>query len=132
MNALLESLSPGHLIRQSLCALYDELGAICKELTISELNEKIADKLTKIHSLLLIALDLRVEIESRNLGRRMRDLDFFEKVGLLYERGIDVRSRTWNTLVGFRAAWAHNVGDEATTFSAFVSQLGSLYKMDDL
>jgi hypothetical protein len=51
-----------------------------------------------------------VELEFREFrpsARKVRDLNLFEKIDVLLEKGIYVRSETWNALVTFRSNAAH-------------------------
>jgi hypothetical protein len=129
---LLDSLAPGHLMWQSLSHLYDHLCLLCDQIASSELNADASDKLMNIHSLLESALNLRTEIEFRRTRQRMRDLDFFEKIGLLVEKGVDVRSQTWNALVYFRASPAHSMRARQGSLLAFAHMLKERYDTDDL
>jgi hypothetical protein len=129
---LLDSLAPGHLMWQSLAHLYDHLCLLCNQLVESELNTDASDKILKIHSLLESAVNLRTEIEVRRTRQKMQDLNFFEKIGLLAERGIDVRSQTWNTLVRFRAYLAHEMAGREIELQMFAQMLQERYATENL
>jgi len=62
----------------------------------------------------------------------MRDLDFFEKIGLLADKGVDVRSQSWNVLVRFRASLAHSMRGREATLHAFARILQERYPADDM
>jgi len=127
MASLLESLAPGHRLWQSLAHLYDHLCVLCDELATKELDAAAADDFIKLHDLLESALDLRTEIELRRTQQRMRDLNFFEKIGLLVDRGVDVRSQTWNALVRYRAALAHDMRAHQVELHMFADILQERY-----
>jgi hypothetical protein len=122
-SALLDSLSPGCLLWQSLSHLYDHFCLLSDQFATSDLDVDARDKILKIHSLLESALNLRTEIEFRRNRQKMRDLSFFEKIGLLVEQGVDVRSQTWNAVVRFRAALAHTMKNYEVTLYHFAEWL---------
>lgn len=109
LHRLLDSLSPGHAMWQSLSHLYDHFGFVCDDMLRSDLTEDVTDFVVKLHSLLDSALGLRVEIEFRRTRQELHDMDFFEKIGALVGKGVDVRSPAWNSFVSFRSAMAHDM-----------------------
>ncbi|MFA6980519.1 MAG: toll/interleukin-1 receptor domain-containing protein [Ignavibacteriaceae bacterium] len=129
---LLESLAPGHRMWQSLSHLYDHFCLLSDQLLTGELDDNAIDKILKIHSLLESALDLRTEIEFRRTRQKMKDLNFFEKIGLLVESGVDVRSQTWNALVYFRASLAHNMRNHSAPLQMFTHMLKERYKTENI
>ncbi len=129
---LLDSLAPGHLMWQSLSHLYDHLCLLCDQLAASDLDADASDEILNIHSLLESALNLWTEIEFRRTRQKMRDLDFFEKIGLLAEKGIDVRSQTWNALVRFRASLADSMRQREGELRNFAYLLKERYPADDI
>ena len=62
----------------------------------------------------------------------MDDLSFFEKIGILAEKGVDVRSQTWNALVHYRAVVAHNMGSHQMRLQMFAHMLQERAKREDL
>jgi hypothetical protein len=55
------------------------------------------------------AIDLRYAITTRGaaIDDVARTRQFFEKIEILAQKGLDVRSRTWNALLGVRSYSAH-------------------------
>jgi TIR domain len=129
---LVESLAPGHLVWQSLSHLYDHFGILSDQILDSEFDSDESEKILKLHSLLESALNLRTEIELRRAHQKVQDLNFFEKIGLLVEKGIDVRSQTWNTLVNFRAGLTHNMQMHTSHLRSFAFMLQERYGTEDL
>lgn len=132
MSQLLDSLAPGHLAWQSLAEANDHFRLVCDEILRLPLNSEDADKLLRLHSLLESALNLRTEIEFRRTRQKMDDLSFFEKIGVLCDSGVDVRSLTWNALVRYRAEVAHSVGSHRTAVDAFAYMLKERHKTKDI
>lgn len=132
LSRLLDSLAPGHLMWQSLEHAYDHFCILCDEIGKSDLEAESGDKLLRIHSLLESALNLRTEIEFRRARQKMRDLTFFEKIGVLAEKGVDVRSQTWNALVHYRACVAHKMGSHRAHLHMLANMLKERYKTDDI
>ena len=124
---LLDSLAPNHLLWQPLSHMYDHLCLLCDQVADSDLNSDVRDKITKIHSLLEAALNLRTAMEFRRAHQKMSDMNFFEKVEFLADRGVDVRSQTWNALVYFRASLAHSMAIDVVTVSDLVKLIESRY-----
>ena len=83
-------------------------------------------------SLLEISLSLRTEIEFRQTKIKIEQLNFFEKIGLLVERGIDVRSQTWNKLVMFRTSLSHDMRAEGWHLKVFAELLDEGYEKESL
>lgn len=132
LATLLDSLAPGHLIRQSLAHLYDHLCILCDQIASSDLTADATDMIPKLHSLLESALNLRTEIEFRRAHQKVQDLNFFEKIGLLAEKGVDVRSQTWNAVVRFRAILTHNMRTDQASLYGFADMLRERYATKEL
>jgi hypothetical protein len=128
MSRLLDSLVPGYLMWQSLEISNDHFRLLCDEITQSPLDTDFGDKLIQLHSLLESALNLRTEIEFRRSQQKMDDLSFFEKIGALAEKGVDVRSQTWNALVHYRAAVAHRMKSDEAHLRMFTHMLRDRYE----
>lgn len=130
LSRLLDSLAPGHLMWQSLELSYDHFRILCDEIGQSGLEAELGDKFLRIHALLESALNLRTEIEFRRARQKMRDLSFFEKIGILVEKGVDVRSQTWNALVQYRADVTHSGRSSAGYFESLALLLKKRYKTE--
>ncbi len=132
LSRVLDSLAPGHLLWRSLGNLYDHFCLLCDQLSTANLDSSAAETVQNIHSLLELALDLRTEVDFRRARQRMRDLNFFEKIGHLVEEGVDVRSQTWNAVVSFRSILAHRMAGEDMRLRMFAQMLEERYKREDL
>jgi hypothetical protein len=129
---VMDSLAPGHLMWRSLEHLYDHFCLLCDQLSKADLDSSAVETVQKIHSLLESALDLRTEVEFRRARQKMRDLNFFEKIGHLVEKGVDVRSQTWNAVVYFRASLSHAMKANEMRLHMFAEMLEQRYKRDNL
>lgn len=129
---VVESLAPGHRLWRALSHLYDHFCLLSDRIVGAEPAEDVAENLLKVHSLLESALDVRTEIEFRRTRQRMRDLDFFEKIGYLVDKGVDVRSQTWNALVHFRACLAHDMKSRQAHVQVFAHMLKERYGTDNI
>lgn len=107
-----EAITPAAQLQDALRKEYEKLAALCDQLEADHDAVESNEKLLQIHSLLESALGTRVEIEFRRTPEAIRHLDFFEKIGTLADRGIDVRSETWNALVYVRSMVAHATKNE--------------------
>lgn len=126
---LFDAIFPEQTIRQSLAHHYDHFCLLCEQLVNSELDADADENVFKLHSILETVLNLRTEIELRRANQKAINLDFFEKIGLLVERGIDVRSQTWNALVRFRSMLAHQSIHDLRVFAVM---LEDRYHKEDL
>jgi hypothetical protein len=129
---VMDALAPGHMLWGALGQQYDHFCLLCDQLASADLNSGANDIVQKIHSLLESALDLRTEIEFRRARQKMSDLRFFDKIKNLVEKGIDVRSQTWNEVVYFRATLEHRIANQEVVVRTFASMLGKRYESDDL
>lgn len=132
MSRVIDSLEPGHLLWRSLGHHYDHFCLLCDQLSMADLDSSAAETVLRIHSLLESALDMRTEIEFRRTRQKMRGLNFFEKIGHLAERGVDVRSQTWNTVVQFRSLLAHEMNNTERNLRSFAVMLDKRYQREDL
>lgn len=132
LSQVMDSLTPGHLMWRSLGHFYDHFCLLCNQLSTVDLDSSVVETIQKIHSLLESALDLRTEIEFRRARQKMSDLNFFEKIGHLVEKGVDVRSQTWNAVVYFRASLTHRMKVEEMPLHMFAELLEERYKRDNL
>ncbi len=131
-HQLLESLAPGNMLWRSLSHLYDHLCLLSDDLMEADLNDVAADKILRLYSLLESALDVRTEIEFRKTRERMKDLSFFEKIGFLVDKGVDVRSRSWNALLTARASLTHSMKGEQASLHALAYMFRERYDTHDL
>lgn len=100
-SRLLDSLVPGRLIWLSLDHAYNYFCSLSDDIVKSDFETKYTEngaKLQVINTLLEAALNLRMEIEFRRARQRMPYLSFIQKISFLAEKGVDVRSQTWNIL----------------------------------
>ena len=132
LSRVLDSLAPGHLLWRSLGHLYDHFCLLCDQLSTANLDSSAVETVQKIHSLLESALDLRTEIEFRRAHQRMSELNFFEKIGHLLQKGVDVRSQTWNAVVSFRSQLAHTMRNDDVHLHMLAEMLEKRYKRDNL
>lgn len=132
MSQLLEALTPGHVLWKSLAHHYDHFCLLAEQISRSELNEKAADDLIKMHDLLDTALNFRTEMEFRRARQKIHDLNFFEKIGMPVEKGVDVRSQTWNALVHFRACLAHDMKSRQALLDGFVHLLKERHETSNM
>lgn len=129
---LIEVISPCQNLWQSLNQHYDHFCLLIDSLLKMNLGDDAREIILKIHSLLEVALNLRTEIEIRQTKVQIEQLNFFEKIGLLADKGIDVRSQTWNKLVHFRAYLAHDMRAHEMGLRMFAEMLNERYEKENL
>ena len=107
---LLESLVPEHQIWPSLSRLFDHLCSTIDRFTAGLYAHPIFT-VGIIHFDLESALDFRIEIELRRAQQRSGFINLFQKIEFLLEKGIDVRSKAWNTILCVCSVNAHSMPD---------------------
>ena len=125
--SLIEAVSPGEGLRQGLHDCYRELCEVCDKLMDADLSDDVRKQALLLYTLLEYTLGMRVNLEFRQSPSMLRNMTFFEKIGVLSERGIDVRSDAWSGLVTFRNHEAHR----ANTNIAPLSVLAELMRRRD-
>ena len=108
---LLEALLPLNRLWTNLADLQARHTAVIQSVASASDNDDVAEQIMLLYSLMSAAIDVRVEIEGRqDLAISMASsANLFDKIALLAERGVDLRSQTWNGLVYLRSEMAHSV-----------------------
>jgi hypothetical protein len=104
---LLDAIEPLHTLWQSLKHLREHHSIVVKQIKASDLDDSIGNQVEKLHELMSNALNVRCQIEANYAKVKMEHQDFFQQIGVLAEKGLNIRSQTWNSLVQYRAAIVH-------------------------
>jgi hypothetical protein len=128
---LLDAIQPLRLLWQSLKLLREHHSLVSAQIKAANLDDLVEDQIDKLHELMSTALDIRCQIELRHARERAEHQDFFQKIGALKEKGLDIRSQTWNSLVSFRARMAHQARHQSASARMFASAFRDRYRSPD-
>lgn len=128
---LVELLKPAVHLWEKLDGLYCEFSILIQIIMQMPIDTNVGDKLGRLHNILLGALDVRVEIESRRHGVEVKELDHLykgqhelsRKIAYLRDIGIDARSAVWHALVYYNSMLAHARRDPDIRVSIFAEMI---------
>lgn len=128
---LLDVIEPLRTLWHSLKIFREQHSMVVTRIRNLDINDLVQDQVEKLYELMSSALDVRCQIEFR-LAQEMSDhLDFFKKIDVLADKGIDVRSQTWNSLVRFRADLSHSARREYAAVRRLAYFFQDRYSSDD-
>jgi hypothetical protein len=128
---LLDTIEPLHTLWQSLKYLREHLSLVIEKVKASNLDDFVGEQVDNLNELMSTALDVRCQIELRHAKVKAEHQDFFQKIGILAEKGLDIRSQTWNSLVNYRAAMAHRTGNDFGFVRVFARYFQDRYGSSD-
>lgn len=123
LSRVLDAIAPLRRQWATLGHLADHFDVVSSKLLASRDDEERVECLLKLHDLLESALDTRTDVETRARRREVMARSFFDKIEDLASSGIDVRSQTWNSLVGVRAAIAHDMQSHKAAYCMWVAMI---------
>jgi hypothetical protein len=102
-------LLPVRGICDELVKLRTAHAAAVDRIRMAELYASVKREVFELFRMMVEAIDLRYAINTRGaaVDDVARNRQFFEKIEILAQKGLDVRSRTWNVLVSVRFYSAH-------------------------
>lgn len=128
---LLDAIEPLRTLWNYLKLIKEHHSLVINQIKNVDLDDLIIEQVEKLHELMSNAVDVRCQIELRQEKEKAKHLDFFQQIGVLTEKGLDVRSNTWNSLVHFRALIAHRSNNDWGYASMLALEFKERYDKSD-
>lgn len=125
---LLEAVLPLHRLWLNLAEIQRQHTDVITVLANADDREDVGEQVKLLYNLMAAAVDVRLEIENRQALAESpaSSASLFDKITMLAERGIDLRSQTWYRLVDIRSAMAHQLNNDYGVLGVVVHRFAEL------